>query len=509
MSPAREAGFPLARLLAGWAEIPADCASAVGGLCHDSRRLRPGDLFFALAGSRAHGMAHAAQAAAMGACAIVYDPARGGAELALADFGIPCFPVARLSQAMGLIADRFFGEPSLRLRVLGVTGTNGKTSCSHFLADVLRPDSPSAVIGTLGWGAPGALRPTSHTTPDAIEAHGLLASLLAEGFNCVAMEASSHGLDQGRLNGVRFAGALFTNLSRDHLDYHQSMEAYLAAKLRLVDWPGLAFVVFNADDASAAAIVARAGSGTRKIGFSLLETSVPYAGVEIVRASAVRHGQDGIAFDVHVAGQCAHVFAPLYGDFNVENLLGVLGVLLALGLGLDEAARRLAHVRAVPGRMERFAAPTGPAVVVDYAHTPDALHKALASLRRHCRGVLSVVFGCGGDRDRGKRPQMGVVAETWADRVVLTDDNPRSEDGDAIISDILDGCVRQDATVIRDRRLAIRWALERLGPDDVLLVAGKGHEDSQDIGGEKHPFSDRLVVRQLLGLPEEEMAACA
>ncbi|MFM8330877.1 MAG: Mur ligase family protein, partial [Candidatus Methylumidiphilus sp.] len=311
-----------------------------------------------------------------------------------------------------------------------------------------------------------------------------------------------HGLDQGRLHGVRFAGGLFTNLSRDHLDYHLSMEAYLEAKLRLVAWPGLEFMAFNLDDASAAAVLRHAPAGLRKIGFTLSATVPDDAGLEVVRASALTHSQDGIAFEVSCADGKAQVAAPLYGDFNVENLLGVFAVLRGLGFGPEEAARRLRQVRAVPGRMERFASPQGAVAVVDYAHTPDALSKALASLRRHCRGKLSVVLGCGGDRDRGKRPQMGAVAAQLADHVVLTDDNPRSEDGGAIIQEILAGCGRVDIITQRDRRAAIAAALERLAPDDVLLVAGKGHEDTQDIGGVKHPFSDRLVVRQLWGLAE-------
>lgn len=510
MSPARHVGFPLSRLLAGWGEVPVGSTCEVRGLCHDSRKLRPGDVFFALAGSQSHGMKHAAQAAASGACAVVYDPARGGAELAAAlEIGIPLFAVGRLDQAMGFIADRFFGEPSSRMKVLGVTGTNGKTSCSHFLAHALGDGAPSAVVGTLGWGAPGALRPTTHTTPDAIEVHALLARLQGEGVASVAMEASSHGLEQGRLNGVRFEGGLFTNLSRDHLDYHQTMEAYLEAKLRLVDWPGLKFIVFNLDDESAAPLLERVPRGTRKIGFSLDGSLAPAPGVEAIRAANIRHTQDGLAFDVEFEGGKTTVAAPLYGDFNVENLLGTVAVLRALGLGLEEAARRLANVRPVPGRMERFAGAAGPVAVVDYAHTPDALRKALASLRRHCRGALWVVFGCGGDRDRGKRPQMGGIAESWADRVVLTDDNPRSEDGGAIIRDILEGCVRGEVVVMRDRREAIAWALGQLGEGDVLLVAGKGHEDTQDIGGVRQPFSDRAVVRQLLGLPEGGGLPCA
>lgn len=300
MSSEKEPGISLARLLEGWADIPEVPAQNVRGLCHDSRKARPGDVFFALAGTQSHGMRHAAQAAEAGICAIVYDPAQGGAEWAATlESAVPCFAVERLDQALGSIADRFFGEPSSTMQVLGVTGTNGKTSCSHFLAHAL---GHAAVIGTLGWGVPGSLKSTTHTTPDAIEVHALLAQLRADGVASVAMEASSHGLDQGRLNGIRFQGALFTNLSRDHLDYHQTMEAYLEAKLRLVDWPGLQFIAFNVDDASAAAIAARAKADTRKIGFSLAAEPALYADVEILRASGIQHSQDGVSFDVDFAG---------------------------------------------------------------------------------------------------------------------------------------------------------------------------------------------------------------
>lgn len=505
MSPARQAGFPLGRLLEGWAAVPVESSCEVRRLCLDSRKALPGDVFFAVAGCRAHGMSHAPQAVAAGASAIVYDPAQGGAELAASmDLSIPCFPVERLGQAIGFIADRFFGEPSSRMRVLGVTGTNGKTSCSHFLAHALGgQDSPAAVVGTLGWGVPGALEPTAHTTPDAIETHAVLAELLAGGVASVAMEASSHGLDQGRLNGIRFEGGLFTNLSRDHLDYHQSMDAYLEAKLRLVDWPGLKFIAFNLDDASAPKVARRAGAGTRKIGFSLSEQAGQFSDVELVQGREVLHGRDGLAFEVWFNGKTARVAAPLYGQFNVENLLGTAAVLLGMGLDLEETASHLGNVRAVPGRMELFTDAKGRVAVVDYAHTPDALQKSLVSLRGHCPGALWVVFGCGGDRDRGKRPQMGAIAEQLADRVVLTDDNPRSEDGNAIMQEILAGCARRDAIIMRDRRAAIAFALAQLKEGDVLLVAGKGHEDTQDIGGVKHPFSDRLVIRQLLGLAGE------
>ena len=511
MTLVETSGIPLADLLAGLIELSAERPlPMVQGLCLDSRSVRPGDLFFALAGNQSHGMKYAATAVALGASAILYDPAGNGADYACPSLDIPCIPVAGLAQQVGFVADRFFGEPSVHINVVGVTGTNGKTSCSHFLASAMAENGNAAVVGTLGWGLPGALQPTAHTTPDAIEVHGLLAKLRAKSFAHVAMEASSHGLDQGRLNGVRFEGCLFTNLSRDHLDYHLTMEAYLEAKLRLVSWTGLNYVVFNLDDGSANAILTRISGTVRKLGFTLTgKTPTNRLGFELVQASAIEHTQAGISFEVAFNGETARISAPLFGGFNVENLLGVVAVLLAKGLKLDEVARRVKQVRAVPGRMERFSAATGQTAVVDYAHTPDALEKALASLRSHCHGSLWVVFGCGGDRDRGKRPQMGAIAGRWADHVVLTDDNPRSETGDAIINDILNGCERQDVIVNRDRRQAIAYAVGQLGPDDVLLVAGKGHEQTQEIAGVKHPFSDRAIVNQLLGWAGERTTLCA
>ncbi|MGZ8215812.1 UDP-N-acetylmuramoyl-L-alanyl-D-glutamate--2,6-diaminopimelate ligase [Methylomagnum sp.] len=507
----------LAPLLAGFANGPFP-ALDISGLVHDSRRVRPGDLFVALAGHHVHGLSHAAQAIQQGAAAIIYDPAGGGNGLAQGVASmITLIPIESLSHTLGFIADRFYGEPSQSLTAIGITGTNGKTSCSHFLAQALTGEevvsqedfssnhSPlttryfsAAVVGTLGWGKPGELRPTTHTTPDAIEIHDLLFQLRHEGFRCVAMEASSHGLAQGRLNGVRFKGALFTNFSRDHLDYHQTMAAYLEAKLKLLEWPGLEFVVFNADDPIAGPVMARMPAGVRSIGFGKAASDkCPLANHSPLATGHFLQTLEGVSFQAHFEGQSATVFAPVFGDFNVENLTATLSVLLAMGHGLDEAAALLRKVRAVPGRMESFTA-AGRAVVVDYAHTPDALSSVLTTLRRHCSGRLWAVFGCGGDRDRGKRPEMGAIAAALADAVVLTDDNPRSEDGDAIIKDIRAGCQRGDLAIIRDRRDAIAFALERAAPDDLVLVAGKGHESTQEIQGQKYPFSDRAVVREIL-----------
>jgi UDP-N-acetylmuramoyl-L-alanyl-D-glutamate--2,6-diaminopimelate ligase len=488
--------WELDRLLAGFGPaLAGKPAPGIDGLCHDSRRVRKGDLFIALSGQRVHGLHHGRQAVERGAAAVAFDPA-GEAEAAMRTVAeVPCYPVPELDRKLGLIADRFYAEPSRYLTTLAVTGTNGKTSCSHFLAQVLSGWAPTAVVGTLGWGAPGSLHATSHTTPDAIEVHETLFRLYSRGFRAAVLEASSHGLAQGRLNGVRFKGALYTNLSRDHLDYHGTLDAYREAKLRLLDWPGLEFVVFNADDALAGPILERKPRGLKSIGFSLAgrtDLKVP-----VLTVDSVRHGREGVAFVARFGDRVAEVQAPVYGDFNVENLAGSLAVLLAFGFELQEAALNLRRVRPVPGRMESFAA-AGRTVVVDYAHTPDALESVLANLKRHCRGALWVVFGCGGDRDRGKRPEMGGIAERLADQVVLTDDNPRSEDGDAILDDILAGCRREDIVRIRDRREAIAWTLERAGTNDVVLIAGKGHETTQEIQGQKYPFSDREVVRAAL-----------
>jgi UDP-N-acetylmuramoyl-L-alanyl-D-glutamate--2,6-diaminopimelate ligase len=440
-------------------------------------------------------MRHAEQAIRQGCSAIIYDPAGDGHLLARGVAGMPCTPIDSLDQKLGFIADRFFGEPSVLLDVIGITGTNGKTSCSHFLAHALSAKAPAAVVGTLGWGMPDALERTSHTTPDAIEVHGLLARLRDRGVKTAAMEASSHGQVQGRLNGVRFKGALYTNISRDHLDYHGTMEVYLEAKLRLLTWPGLEFVVFNADDPIADAILNRAPSHLKRIAFSSRGRKIESAAM--VSVDFVRQDSQGIAFQARHGQQLANVFASVYGDFNMENLAASLAVLLGLGYELPEAAELLKNIRPVPGRMERFSG-QGRTAVVDYAHTPDALASVLRSLRRHCKGKLWVVFGCGGDRDRGKRPLMGAVAENLADRVVLTDDNPRSENGDEIIQDILSGCRRDNTISIRDRREAIFWALERAGAGDIVLVAGKGHEDTQEVLGQKYPFCDREVVMETL-----------
>ena len=480
-------------LLSGWVDPATVPEATVSGMQLDSRKVKPGDLFVALQGQHSHGLEYATQAIQNGCAAILYDPVGAEGKLALGQR--PAVAVSSLHDKLGYIADRFFDHPSRDVSVIAITGTNGKTSCSHFVAEALQNTQVSATIGTLGWGMPGQLQPTSHTTPDAIEIHRLLDELHRGGCKTVVMEASSHGLAQGRLNGVSFQGAVFTNFTRDHLDYHGTMEAYRDAKLRLLDWPGLEFVVFNADDAIADSILQRTRPGVTVIGFTIKGAYRPT--VPMVRISSVRHESSGVRFQVSYDGVEVQVEAPVFGDFNVENLAAALSVLLALAWSPSDAARALGSVRAVPGRMESVIG-SGVGVVIDFAHTPDALSSVLTSLRQHCQGKLWVVFGCGGDRDRGKRSEMGAVADQLADVLVLTDDNPRGEDGDAIVADIMRGISRQDVSVIRDRRAAINHALNMASKHDMVLLAGKGHETTQEIAGRKYPFNDRSVVLETL-----------
>ncbi|MBV8975505.1 MAG: UDP-N-acetylmuramoyl-L-alanyl-D-glutamate--2,6-diaminopimelate ligase [Sinobacteraceae bacterium] len=493
----------LAELLAGWPGVPSELS--VSDLTLDSRAASPGSLFLATPGHTHHGIAFAGEAVARGARAVLYEPAH---SVSAPDLPPEVFlaPVPELTARAGLIADRFFGEPSQRLTVAGITGTNGKTTCAWLLAQALqRCKRPCGYMGTLGVGQPPQLTPMAHTTPDVITVHRQLAALAAAGAECVSMEVSSHALDQARVNGVRFHTAAFTNLTRDHLDYHGTMEHYGAAKARLFTWPGLGCRIVNFDDPFGAAL-ARAASPARLILTTRAArgaAALP-AGVEFVRATRVQAEPTGLTLEVESSFGSVQLALRLIGEFNVENALTVLAVLLAWDIPLRDAARALGKVRAARGRMEMFGGRgRSPLAIVDYAHTPDALANALSAARLHCRGQLRVVFGCGGDRDAGKRPLMGRIAAQLADDLVLTDDNPRSEDPQRIIADIvagIDGAA--PLTIEHDRALAIRLALQRSAPDDVVLIAGKGHEDYQVTGRERRAFSDQAVVTdELARLP--------
>ncbi len=475
---------------------------SISGLSLDSRTVDSGMAFFALAGFQTHGLDYAQQAIENGAVAIIYDPLGINSdhlEKLMRRFECPFMAVESLDHKIGYIADRFFGSPSSEIDVIGVTGTNGKTSCSHFLAQALSQFGLSGVVGTLGWGFIGNLEALVNTTPDAIQLHKVMAKLKNLGAKYVAMEVSSHGLVQGRTRGVRFKGCAFTRITRDHLDYHGTQDAYIEAKLGLLDSPELEFAVINLDDANAERILAAVPSVTRVIGYT--RGSASKAEFVQVRISALRHDVNGVEFRVHFADQDRLVSAPFFCDFNVENLLTVLAVLLGLGISLEKSVAALQNLKPIAGRLERFlCGDSGPTVIVDYAHTPDALQSVLNGLREHCSGELWVVFGCGGDRDTGKRSLMGAIAAQVADNVWLTDDNPRSEDGAAIIKDIRVGCGSTQVEVLRDRKLAIERTIQLAKPSDLIVIAGKGHEQTQEIQGVKYPFSDRKIVQNSLAL---------
>jgi UDP-N-acetylmuramoyl-L-alanyl-D-glutamate--2,6-diaminopimelate ligase len=501
----------LAELTAGLVAAPA--ALEVSDVTLDSRAVGPGALFLACRGHGRHGVEFAGEALARGARAVLYEPSAGALELVEAGLrGLPrareqgsgdvfVAPVPQLSRQVGIIADRFFGRPSQALSVVGVTGTNGKTTCAWLLAQALsRSNRPAAYMGTIGFGFPDGLADTEHTTSDAVTVHRRLAAMRALGAEVVSMEVSSHALDQDRVGGVRFHAAAFTNLTRDHLDYHGTMSAYAEAKARLFAWPGLALRVINVDDEFGARLAGQLSAAqlvitTRSGGAPVVPPEARY-----VRAARVEAAVSGLIIDVESSWGAVQLNVPLVGEFNADNALTVLATLLAWDIPLAEAVAALETCRAAPGRMEAFGGRGGaPLAIVDYAHTPDALAKALRAARLHCRGRLRVVFGCGGDRDPGKRPMMGRIAAELADESVVTDDNPRSEPPERIVQQIVAGIPSGAAArVEHDRARAIRGTLERSGSEDVVLIAGKGHEQYQIYGGERRPFSDQSVVRAAL-----------
>lgn len=488
----------LSRLLAGVAEVPAQWDRPICGLSSDSRRIARGDLFLATRGLQRHGLEFLEAAHKAHAAAVVWEPPYGGSTLI--DDDLPLLAVEGLSHKIGFIASRFYGHPSHSLRVVGITGTDGKTSCAHFMAQSLhRPQNPCGIIGTLGYGTYGQVRPASHTTPDALTLQRLLADLHEQGVGSVVMEVSSHGLEQGRVAGLTFAVAVLTNLTRDHLDYHGDLIAYASAKRRLFLSPGLGCAVLNVDDGFGLELLTRLAPETRRIGYGLNHRSGEGLD-DFVWGEDLRLSPAGLQLRIVSSRGEGLLRTPLLGRFNASNVLATLATLLALEIPFAEALERLSRLTTVPGRMERFGGRAGqPLAVVDYAHTPHSLEQVLSTLREHTRGRLRCVFGCGGDRDPGKRPQMGAVVEHFADRIILTDDNPRTEDPQKIVHQILSGMEHPERTVVlRERGKAIARALTEAVEGDIVLIAGKGHEDYQLLGTEKIPFSDRAVVRQWL-----------
>ncbi len=472
-----------ARWLSSW---------VTGTLCTDSRQVQPGDAFIAWPGYANDGRRFVAQALAAGAATCLVE-SEGIEAFGLDDARVAALP--GLKAATGGIAHAYFGQPSAALQVVASTGTNGKTSTAWWTAQALTLlGRRCGVMGTLGVGEPGAVQYNGLTTPDPVTLHAAMRRFVDQGYAACALEASSIGIVEHRLDAAKIAVALFTNFTRDHLDYHGSMAAYWAAKRALFAWPGLQAAVINVDDEQGAALAAELA------GPDVWTVSTTSAAARL-RADEVRYLDGGLAFELHEAGASVPVRSTLIGDYNVHNLLVVLGGLRALGLPLADAAAVVPQLSPVPGRMQRLGGP-GPEVVVDYAHTPDALDKVLQALRPLAAargGRLWCVFGCGGNRDATKRPLMGAIAERGADHVVATSDNPRDEAPDFILAQILAGVVgHEDVAVIADRREAIAHAVAGAAAADVVLLAGKGHEDYQEVRGRRLPFSDEAEARAAL-----------
>ena len=478
----------LSDLLEGFAPVPRDCT--IAGIQCRSAAIRPGDLFAACRGTRRHGLEGLPEALAHGAAAVIYDPEP---DPAAPRAEVPCVAVPELSRALGTIAGRFYRDPSARLPVIGITGTDGKTSTSHLIAQILDAlEESCGVIGTLGAGRLHALHATGLTTPDAVRLQAELFDMVQRGDTVAVLEVSSHALDQHRCDGVRFDTAVFTTLGRDHLDYHRTPERYAAAKRRLFTELDPGRVVLNVDDPFGRELAERTES----------RAQVHTCAIDAPAGSTARvtgMTPQGLAFEWTAGGETHAVRAPgLYGRFNVMNLLLSATAVHARGTPMAKVAAAMADLSPVPGRLERVAGAPGP-VFIDYAHTPDALEAALGALREHFGADIHCVFGCGGDRDRGKRPRMGGIAQRLASRVTLTDDNPRGEPPGRIVQDILAGMQKPARVSVRhDRAEAIRRAIREARPGEAVLIAGKGHESEQVAAGKARPFSDHAAVRAAL-----------
>jgi UDP-N-acetylmuramoyl-L-alanyl-D-glutamate--2,6-diaminopimelate ligase len=489
------AGASLYQLLQGLVETLPEADCRIGGIAVDSRDVEPGDAFLALHGYREDGSQYIADAAARGAAVILLEE---GLKTSGGSLQIPIIPVQDLRAKTGIIAARFYGEPSRKLEVIGITGTNGKTSVCQFIAQALNEGRQGKVgcLGTLGYGLYPELKPGKNTTPDPVTLQRFLAGFAAAAADYAVMEVSSHALEQGRVNGVGFDITVFTNLSHEHLDFHGDMEGYAQAKRKLFLSPGLMYAVINSGDAYGRILMEDLYGRVPVIDYGRADAENKPA------VNAVLRHQDTTGLHLEIASPwgTGSLQSSLIGAFNADNLLAALAVLCLLDMPFDDVLRRLSRIPPLPGRMEAFGAPGNTTVIVDYAHTPDALEQALITLKAMCRGRLICVFGCGGERDMAKRPEMGKVAELHADRIIITSDNPRGESPQKIISEIAAGMQGGAETIIdEDRTRAISTAVRAAHSDDIVLVAGKGHETYQEIAGQRYPFSDRQLVRNLLG----------
>ncbi|MFZ7223181.1 UDP-N-acetylmuramoyl-L-alanyl-D-glutamate--2,6-diaminopimelate ligase [Avibacterium avium] len=461
----------------------------------DSRSAKTGCLFVAIKGHQTDGRNYIPQAIANGASAVLFEADFAQQHLTVKmEQGIPLIAYYALPEHLSAIAGAFYGDPSHQLTLVGVTGTNGKTTVAQLVAQWANLlGHKSAVMGTIGNGLLGQIKEATNTTGSAIEIQSTLAEFVQAGADFAAIEVSSHGLVQHRVEALKFAVAIFTNLSRDHLDYHHTMENYAAAKFRLFNELDCQHKVINADDPVGEQWLQQLPDA---IAVSCKADYQP-SHKQWLKAEQVQFHNQGAIIHFTSSWGKGELHSPLIGAFNVSNLLFAFASLLALGYSLDELCQSAGQLQGVCGRMERLNAANQATAIVDYAHTPDALEKALQAARLHCEGALYCVFGCGGDRDTGKRPQMAHIAEQFADFVIVTDDNPRTEDAETIMQDIRAGFVDlSKVQIIHQRDQAIQQALKMAQPQDVVLIAGKGHEDYQIIGTTKLPFSDQATVKQ-------------
>lgn len=476
----------------------------------DSRMVKPGDTFLAYVGEKTDARKFIPQAIEAGANAVLWEERNG--FVWNSDWHTPNLSVTNLRSKAGAIASYVYGNPSRKLWLVGVTGTNGKTTCVQWIAQALTNlGIRTASIGTLGNGFSDELLPSINTTPDPVFLQQRMADFLKDGAKYVVMEVSSHGIDQGRVNGSTFSVALFTNLSHDHLDYHGSMQAYAASKARLFNWAGLKFAVLNIDDVFSVELLEQLSKKiTHIIGYGFRELNIKEYDperFEMVYGRDLKECSQGLEFDVEFKDERIKFKTELIGEFNASNLLAVIATLLACGINLRDAAESLRQVHNVPGRMEKLGGGNLPLVIVDFAHTPDALEKILIALRRvvnipssasiEKKSKLICVFGCGGGRDQSKRSLMGRIATQLSDEVIITSDNPRDEDPSAIIKEIISGA-DVNYLVEENRKTAIYKALQDAHKGDIVLIAGKGHEEYQEIGSRKIPFSDVKVAQLIL-----------
>ena len=483
----------------------ADCSSCVQILIHgismDSRKTKPGDLFLACHGAKTSGVHYLREAINAGAVAIAAE-ADAGLQRFIND--VPVVAVKDLSANAGIIAARFHDHPSAKMQVIGVTGTNGKTSTACFIAQAIGgiENHKAGLIGTMGYGIWPQLKPGANTTPDPVTIQATLADFFRRGIDAVIMEVTSIGLEQGRVHGVDFQIGIYTNLTVDHLDYHGNMHAYAESKKQLFTCHGLRHAIINVDDEFGRKLAGALPSSVNCIGYGLVERFATMAGTKrksLVQA-VVEENTKGLALTIRSPWGEGQLQVAIGGRYNAYNLLASLAALCLLEVPLQLALDRLAVLSPVPGRLEHFGGAALPDVYVDYAHTPDALNNVLSYLRGQCPGRLICVFGCGGNRDRTKRPQMGAIAASQASMVILTNDNPRHEDPQTIIDDILSGISNRSGVCVElDRGLAIAHAIRSAQAGDMILVAGKGHETYQEVAGQRYPFSDRQLIRRLLG----------